>query len=198
MLQRRPDVAAAQHAVAAANAQIGVARAAFYPSITLGTSLGLESRTLASLLSGPSLLWSLGTSLAQPLFDGSRSRARFAGAQAAHEVATAAYRRTVLQALQEVEDGLSSLDALGRAARSAQAATGSADKALTIAQARYTGGLATYLDVVSAQQNLLNSQRQAAQISGQRLATTAYLVKTLGGGWNDADAATHAAPKPPG
>jgi len=186
VLQRRPDVAAAQHAVAAANAQIGVARSAFYPSIVLGVGAGFESRDIGTLLNGPSLLWSLGASVAQNIFDGGRNRARLDSARAAHDAATAAYKRTVLQALQEVEDGLSSVDALGRAARSAEAATVSASKTLGIAQARYDGGLASYLDVVTAQQVLLNSQRQLAQVNGQRLVAIVQLVKALGGGWQDA------------
>lgn len=183
VLQRRPDVAAAQHAVAAANAQIGVARSAFYPSIVLGVGAGFESRDIGTLLNGPSLLWSLGASVAQNLFDGGRNEARVDSARAAREAATAIYKRTVLQALQEVEDGLSSVNALARAARSAEAATGSASRALGIAQARYDGGLASYLEVVTAQQVLLNSRRQAAQVNGQRLASIAQLVKALGGGW---------------
>jgi NodT family efflux transporter outer membrane factor (OMF) lipoprotein len=183
ILQRRPDVASAERAVAAANAQIGVARAAYFPSIVLGASGGWESRDIEALFNGPSLIWSLGASVAQNLFDGGRNDARLEQARAQHDATTAAYRLAVLRALQEVEDGLSGLSALSRAAQSALAASRSAQRALDIAQSRHAGGLATYLDVVTAQQNLLNSRRQSVQIGAQQLAATAYLAKALGGGW---------------
>lgn len=182
-LQRRPDIASAQQAVAAANAQIGVARAAFYPSLVLRANAGYESRQWSALLDGPSLLWSLGLDAVQALFDGGRNQARLASVRAAHEAASAAYRLTVLRALQEAEDALSSLDALAGAAHAAQAAEASAGQALEIAQARYAGGLASHLEVLTAQQSLLNSRRQAAQINGQQLAASVLLVKALGGGW---------------
>ncbi len=185
-LQRRPDIAAAQQAVAAANAQIGVARAAFYPSLLLRANGGYESRQWRSLFGGPSLLWSLGLDAAQALFDGGRNQARLDSARAAHEAVSAAYRLTVLRALQETEDALSSLHALRRAAQAAQAAEASSAKALDIAQARYAGGLASHLEVLTAQQSLLNSRRQAAQINGQQLAASVLLIKALGGGWQDA------------
>jgi len=182
-LQRRPDIASAQQAVAAANAQIGVARAAFYPSLVLRANAGYQSRQLSALFDGPSLLWSLGLDTVQTVFDGGRNQARLAGARAAHEAASATYRLTVLRALQEAEDALSSLHALAQAAQAAQAAEASAAKALDIAQARYAGGLASHLEVLTAQQALLSSRRQAAQINGQQLATSVLLVKALGGGW---------------
>lgn len=183
ILQRRPDVASAERAVAAANAQIGVARSAYYPSIVLGAGAGWESKDLDLLFNGPSVIWSLGLGVAQNLFDGGRNDARVSIARAQHEAAAAAYRQVVLLALQEVEDGLSGLSALGRAAQSAQAATASAQKVLDLAQSRYAGGLASYLDVITAQQSLLNNRRQAVQIGAQQLAATAYLAKALGGGW---------------
>jgi NodT family efflux transporter outer membrane factor (OMF) lipoprotein len=184
VLQRRPDIASAQEAVAAANAQIGVARAAFYPSFVIGGSAGFDSRRLADLFDGSSLVWSIGASVLQSVFDGGRNRARLEAARAAHEGVSASYRQTVLRALQEVEDGLASLQALADASSSAAAATGSATKALDIALARYGGGLVSYLDVVTAQQDLLDDRRRAVQIQGQQLAATAYLVKALGGGWS--------------
>ena len=187
VLQRRPDVAAAQYAVAAANAQIGVARAGFFPSLLLSATAGLDSRELRQLFDGPSLLWSLGAGVVQTVFDGGRNSARLEAARAAHEGTSAAYRQTVLRAVQEVEDGLAGLDALGRAANGAAAATASARKALDVAEARQAGGLATWLDVVTATQRLLDTQRQAAQIRGQQFVTTAQLVKALGGGWRGDD-----------
>lgn len=184
VLQRRPDIASVQQAVAAANAQIGVARAAFYPSFVIGGSAGFDSRRLADLFDGPSVIWSLGVSVAQSVFDGGRNRARLDAARAAHEGVSASYRQTVLRAVQEVEDGLASLQNLQAASRSAQAANASAVKVLDIAVARYAGGLVSYLDVVAAQQSLLDDRRLAVQIQGQQLAATVYLVKALGGGWS--------------
>ncbi|MDO9237279.1 MAG: efflux transporter outer membrane subunit [Aquabacterium sp.] len=183
VLQRRPDVASAERAVAVANAQAGVASAAWFPSITLGASGGWEARDIAKLIDAPSLLWAVGGSMAQTVFDGGRTRAREDQARAGHELALANYRQTVLRALQEVEDGLSSLNALDTAQTQSQAAAQSAQKVLDIAQARYAGGLATYLDVVTAQQNVLNNQRLSSQLRGQQLQATSYLIKALGGGW---------------
>ncbi|WP_051378642.1 efflux transporter outer membrane subunit [Derxia gummosa] len=190
VLQRRPDITAAQQAVAAANAQLGIAGAGFYPSLVLGASGGLDSRALAALLDAPSLLWSVGASVAQTVFDGGRNRARVESARAGQDAAGASYRAVVLRAVQEVEDGLAGLDGLGRAAASADAASASADRALAIAQAREAGGLATWLDVLTARQRALDARRQAVQIRGQQLVGTAALVKALGGGWDAAANAT--------
>jgi NodT family efflux transporter outer membrane factor (OMF) lipoprotein len=183
VLERRPDVAAAERAMAAANAQIGIANAAFYPSITLGASYGYESRVLHTLFDTPSLIWSVGTSLVQPLFDAGRIRANVEGARASYDAAVAIYRRVVLTAMQEVEDGIIGLAALERAHAQAQTAIVSATRVLDLATTRYEGGVASYLDVVTAQQGLLNSERLAAQLLGQRLLTAVFLVKALGGDW---------------
>ncbi len=184
VLQRRPDVASAQHAVGAAAAQVGVARAAFFPALTLGVSAGVESRSWRWLFDAPSALWTVGAGLTQPLWDAGRNQARHAGALAGLDAANGLYRRTVLQALQEVEDGLSNLDTLAAAAASAQQAIDSAALALDIAQARYDGGLVTYLEVVAARQTLLTARRQAVQIQGSRLVAAAQLAKAIGGGWS--------------
>jgi NodT family efflux transporter outer membrane factor (OMF) lipoprotein len=183
VLERRPDVASAERAMAAANAQIGVASAAFYPSIMLGSTYGSESRLLDSLFSTPSLIWSLGATLAQPLFDGGRIRAGVDFASAGYEATVANYRRVVLTAMQEVEDGITGLAALERAHTQAQVAIASATRVLHLATDRYEGGIATSLDVIIAQQSLLNSERLAAQLAGQRLLTSVFLVKALGGDW---------------
>jgi len=183
VLERRPDVASAERAMAAANAQIGVATAAYYPSIVLGASYGSESRILESLFSAPSVIWSLGATLAQPLFDGGRIRAGVDFASAGYEATVANYRRVVLTAMQEVEDGITGLAALERAHTQAQVAIASASRVLELASARYEGGIATSLDVIIAQQALLNSERLAAQLAGQRLLTSVFLVKALGGDW---------------
>ncbi len=186
VLERRPDIAAAERAMAVANAQIGIARAAFYPSITLGGAYGAESRALGTLFDAPSLLWSAGLSAAQVLFDGGRVRANVDFASAAHAGAVANYRRVVLGAMQEVEDGITGLNALDSAAAQAATAVASARQVLAMSTARYQGGASTYADVITAQQALLAAERQAAQLLGQRLLTTVFLVKALGGDWSAA------------
>ncbi|MGN6388394.1 MAG: efflux transporter outer membrane subunit [Burkholderiaceae bacterium] len=183
VLERRPDVAAAERAMAAANAQIGVAAAAFYPSVTLSANGGVDSRTLPALFDVPSLVWSLGASLAQPLFDAGRRDANLAGARAGYDATVAGYRRVVLTAMQEVEDGITGVATLERAHDQALRAVASAARVLDLANSRYEGGVASYLDVITAQQSQLNSERQAAQLQGQRLLTAVYLIKALGGGW---------------
>ena len=181
VLERRPDVASAERAMAAANAQIGVASAAFYPNISLGAAYGTESHQLSSLFSTPSYIWSLGASLAQPLFDGGRITANVESARANYDAAVANYRRVVLTAMQEAEDGIIGAAALERAYLQAQLAIKSATRVLDIANDRYEGGLATSLDVIVAQQGLLNSKRLSAQLMGQRLLTSVFLIKALGG-----------------
>ena len=183
VLERRPDVASAERAMAVANAQIGVANAAFYPSITIGPSLGVESRSLASLFDAPSLVWSLGVSAAQVLFDGGRIKANVEGARAGHDLAAANYRRVVLTAMQEVEDGITGLAALSRASAQAGTAVDSARRVLELATGRYEGGASTDLDVITAQQALLASERQATQLQGQSLLVSVFLIKALGGDW---------------
>ena len=183
LLQRRPDVASAERAMAVANAQIGVATAAFYPSVILGPSIGEESRMLSSLFDAPSLVWSIGVSATQALFDAGRTRANVDFARAGYDASVAAYRRTVLVAMQEVEDGITGVASLDRATAQASVAVASAQRVLDMSNARYEGGVATYLDVITAQQSLLNAQLQAAQLAGQRQLVATALVKALGGGW---------------
>lgn len=183
VLERRPDIASAERAMASANAQIGVASAAFFPSITLAPTIGLESRALSSLFEAPSLLWSVGVSATQVLFDNGRLQANVEFARAGHAAAIANYRRVVLTAMQEVEDGITGLAALDRASAQARTAVASAGRVLEMSTARYEGGASAYLDVIGAQQALLASERQAAQLLGQRLLTSVFLVKALGGDW---------------
>jgi NodT family efflux transporter outer membrane factor (OMF) lipoprotein len=184
LLQRRPDVASAERAMAAANAQIGVATAAFYPSVILAPTVGEESRILSALFDAPSLMWSIGVSATQTLFDAGRTRANVDFARAGYDASVAGYRRTVLTAMQEVEDGITGVASLDRATAQAQRAVDSAQRVLDMADARYQGGVATYLDVITAQQSLLAAQLQAAQLAGQRQLVATALVKALGGGWN--------------
>ena len=189
LLQRRPDVASAERAMAAANARIGVARAAYYPSIDLAPALGVpnagwESNALATLLEAPSRFWAIGLSATQTLFDAGKTRANVRFADADYSAAVAAYRQTVLTAMEEVENGITGLSTLERAATSADASVRSAQRAFDIATDRYKGGVDTYLDVITAEQTLLTNQRQAVQIQGQQFVTAVFLVKALGGGWS--------------
>ena len=183
VLQRRPDVASAERAMAAANAQIGVAAAAYYPSITISPVAGFETRSLTSLFEASSLLWSFGATVTQPLLSGGRLSANVDIAKANYDATVATYRRVVLTAMQEVEDGITGLAALERADRQARAAVETARKVLDLANARYEGGATTYLDVITAQQSLLSAERLAAQLGGQRLLTSVFLIKALGGDW---------------
>jgi NodT family efflux transporter outer membrane factor (OMF) lipoprotein len=190
LLQRRPDVASAERSMAAANARIGVARAAYYPSIVLnstfsGPNAGWESNALATLFEAPSWLWSLGLSATQTLFDAGKTRANVRIANADYSAAVATYRQTVLTAMEEVENGITGLASLGRAMIQADASVKSSREAFDIATSRYQGGVDTYLEMITAQQVLLSNQRQAVQIQGQQFATAVFLVKALGGGWSE-------------
>jgi len=186
ILERRPDVASAERAMAAANAQIGIANAAFYPSFTLGATLGADTRYLPALYDMPSLIWSVGTTLAQTLFDGGRLKANSEAARAGFDATVATYRRTVLTAMQEVEDGITGMASLERAYDQALVANASARRVLDLATARYEGGAASYSDVITAQQSLLTSERLTAQLLGQRLLSAVFLVRALGGDWQGA------------
>ena len=190
LLQRRPDVASAERSMAAANARIGVARAAYYPSIFLGSGFGepnagWQSNALTTLFDAPSRLWSIGLSATQTLFDAGKTRANVRFANADYTAAVATYRQTVLTAMEEVEDGITGLASLDRAVTQADASVKSAQEAFDIATARYKGGVDTYLEMITAQQVLLSNQRQAVQVHGQQFATAVFLVKALGGGWSE-------------
>ena len=184
VLERRPDVAREERLVASANAQIGVARSAYYPSISLLASGGLESAAAGNLFALPSSLWAVGATVAQTIFSGGRVRAGVDFSKAGYQDAVAQYRQTALVAFQEVEDALSGLGVFATARQSQDTAVADSQRALNIAMDRYTGGLVTYLDVVTAQQSLLSNERQNAQIRGGQLVTSVMLVKALGGGWD--------------
>jgi outer membrane protein, multidrug efflux system len=190
LLQRRPDIATAERSVASANAQIGVAKSAFYPSISLSGGAGFESADITKLLNGPSALWSLGLSALEPVIAGGRNRARLEQARATYDEQVANYRESVLTAFQQVEDALAGLNALNAASESQLRAVGDAERSLDLANARYTGGLVTYLDVIAAQEQMLTNERLATQIQGQRLVTSVLLIKALGGGWDAASIAS--------
>jgi NodT family efflux transporter outer membrane factor (OMF) lipoprotein len=184
VLERRPDISTYERLMAYQNAQVGIAATAFYPHITLSGSGGLQSRDIATLVDAPSAFWSLGSDLLQPIFNGGRNRANLAAAKAGYNEAVANYREAVLIAFQQVEDGLSGLQTLSIALATQRTAVEDSRRALTLANNRYTGGLTTYLDVITAQTTLLNNERLAAQLLGQQMVTSVYLVKALGGGWD--------------
>ncbi len=182
-LERRPDVASAERAMAAANAQIGVATAAFYPSVLLLPNGGFDSASLSNLFNAQSVLWSIGVSATQTIFDGGRIKANVNFARAGYDVSVDSYRKVVLNAMQEAEDGITGVASLDRASAESVTAVASAQRVLDMSIARYEGGASIYLDVITAQQALLNVERQDAQLRGQLLVTSVFLVKALGGDW---------------
>ena len=184
MMERRPDVASAERTMAEQNALVGVAQAAFYPQFTISGGGGFQSISIGSLITAPSAFWAVGGDLLQPIVIGGRNRATLAATKSSDNESVANYRQAVLVAFQQVEDGLSSLDALSQAAASQSAAVSSSRRSLELSNNRYVGGVATYLDVITAQVSLLSNQRLATQLLGQQMVTSVYLVKALGGGWD--------------
>jgi NodT family efflux transporter outer membrane factor (OMF) lipoprotein len=187
ILERRPDVAAGERQMAYENAQVGIAMTAFYPHITLSGSGGYQSRDIATLVNAPSLFWSIGGDLLQPVVNGGRNRANLALTRASYDESVANYRESVLVAFQQVEDGLSGLAFLDQASKTQQAAVEDSRRALNIANDRYTGGVTTYLDVITAQTTLLTNERLATQLLGEQMTTAVFLVKALGGAWDASD-----------
>jgi NodT family efflux transporter outer membrane factor (OMF) lipoprotein len=183
LLLRRPDIASAERAVASANANIGVARAAYFPNIGLTASAGRSAISLAKLISAPALAWSLGLSAAETLFDGGARAGAVAQAQAQHDAATAAYRQTVLTAMGQVEDDLTDLASLAgqieQTRIAAQAAQGAAERMMN----SYQAGISAYTDVVTAQATALTQRRALLQLQVQRQQTAIGLIQALGGGW---------------
>jgi outer membrane protein, multidrug efflux system len=184
LLERRPDVAQAERQMAAANAQIGVARAAYYPSIGLFGSAGFQASDIAKLANVSSIFWAVGANVAEGIFTGGARRAQVQYAQAGFDANVASYRGTVLNAFREVQDDLTALEVFARAQELQQQSVDAARRTLDISTNRYSGGLVSYLDVVTAQQNLLSNEQQLVSIQGQRLTTSVLLVKALGGGWD--------------
>jgi NodT family efflux transporter outer membrane factor (OMF) lipoprotein len=184
LLERRPDIAEAERQMAAANAQIGIARAAYYPSLNLFGNGGWQAADVAKLLNVQSTFWAVGANAAETIFSGGSRRAQVQFAKAGYDANVASYRQTVLGAFQEVQDDVTGLEVLGQAEQSQQRAVDAARRTLDIATNRYSGGLVNYLDVVSAQQNLLSNEQELAVIQGQKLVTSVLLIKALGGGWD--------------
>ena len=184
LLERRPDIAASERRTAEANEQIGIARAAFFPSLSLTGATGFESTSLLNLFSPSSFVYALGPVLGQTFFDGGRRRGLSEQAIAGYDRATADYRQTVLVAYQQVEDRLVSLRVLADEAEQQRQATAAARESQRIFNNRYVGGVDTYLQVITAQTSALNNQRNDIDILRRRMDSTVLLIKALGGGWD--------------
>ncbi len=184
LLERRPDIAEREREMAAANARIGVAMTAYFPSLTIFGTGGWQSTALGSLFSAASTFWSIGAAAAQTFFNGGANAAGVKAASAAYDETVANYRESVLNALREVEDAIAGLGVLQTARTSQTAAVDAAQRALDIATSRYQGGIANYLDVVNAQETLFSAQRLSVQLRGEQLVTSVGLVTALGGGWD--------------
>ena len=183
LLERRPDIAAAERRMAQANAQIGVAKAAFFPALTLSASAGYQSATMGDWLTMPSRFWSLGPAFAMNLFDGGLRRAQTAQAVAAYDANVASYRQTVLAAFQQVEDNLAALRILGEEAEVQGEAVKSAEESLALALNQYKAGTVSYLNVVVAQATALANQRTAVDLRSRRMSASVQLITALGGSW---------------
>lgn len=184
LLERRPDIAAAERQVDAANAQIGIAIAAYYPNISLTGTGGFLSGTPGTWIQGPSEMWSLGASAVELLFDAGRRHALTQQARDAYEQQVANYRQTVLAAFEDVEDNLSAIRILNQESMANQAAVADAQRSLTISTHRYTGGVTTYLEVLTAQTALLTNQRAQDDIATRQFVASVQLIRALGGGWD--------------
>jgi len=184
LLERRPDIAAAERRVAAANAQIGIAIAAYYPQVSLSAAGGLESTAIGTLFTGPSALWSVGGSAFETVLDGGRRRAVTQQARDNHAATVASYRENVLEAFQQVEDNLVALRLLDQELVTQQVAVASARRSVDLSTARYKRGITTYLEVLTAQSIALSDERTAADLMTRRMTASVQLIKALGGGWD--------------
>jgi len=193
LLERRPDIAEVERQAAAANQQIGVAQAAFYPTLSFSASAGVEAASLINWITWPSRFWTLGPQLAQILFDAGRRTAQVAQAQAGYDATAAAYRQTVLTAFQQVEDNLAALRVLENEAKVLEQAVSSAQRAVTVSDAQYKGGTATYLQVITTQTIALQDERSALDVQTRRMVAMVGLIQALGGGWDPSSLPTEAA-----
>lgn len=190
LLERRPDIAAAERRVAEANAEIGVTKAAFFPSLVLGATGGFESTSIASWFTWPARFFSLGPTLSQTLFDKGRRKAANEVARAQYEGTVANYRQTVLTSFQEVEDNLAALRILSHELDEQNDAVASAQRGLSLSTERYKSGIDSYLNVITAQATLLNNQRTVVNLQAQQMTASVELIKALGGGWNASELPT--------
>jgi NodT family efflux transporter outer membrane factor (OMF) lipoprotein len=193
LLQRRPDIAAAERRVAEANQQIGIARAAYFPTVTLGGSAGFSGSQGSNWFTWPSGFWAVGPALAQTLFDGGRRRATSESARANYDATVATYRQTSLTAFQEVEDNVAALRILENETQQQQQAVASSQESLQLFTNRYKGGVDTYLQVITAQTIELSNERNAIDILRRRLDASVLLIKALGGGWKASNLPTFGA-----
>lgn len=190
LLERRPDIAAGERQVAAANEQIGIAKAAFYPVLTLSAGAGLQSSSFVDWFTWPARFWSVGPQLAQTLFDAGRRRAQVSLVEAGYDATVAGYRQTVLTAFQQVEDSLAALRILASEAGVESRAVKSAQQSLEISTVQYKGGVASYLQVITAQTAALDNQRAEVAILTRRMLATVSLIEALGGGWDSSQLPT--------
>jgi NodT family efflux transporter outer membrane factor (OMF) lipoprotein len=187
LLERRPDIAAAERRVAAANAEIGVALAAFYPTLTLSATSGFESSSLSQWLTAPSRFWSVGPSISETVFDGGLRRAQTDFARAGYDASVGTYRQTVLTAFQAVEDNLAALRILEQEAQVQDEAVTDAQTSVTLTTNQYKAGTVSYLNVITAQTIALTNEMTAVQLRGRRMSAAVLLIQALGGGWNAAN-----------
>ena len=191
LLERRPDIAAAERRVASANAQVGLAKTAYYPLVNIGASGGFESGSLTTLLQGPSGFWAVGSSAVVTLFDVGRRRAVNDQAKAGYDASVASYRQTVLTAFQQIEDNLAALRILEQEAGVQSTAVEAAERSLSLSNTRYEGGVTSYLEVITAQNAALADEVTAVNILGRRMANAVLLIEALGGGWDSASLPQH-------
>jgi NodT family efflux transporter outer membrane factor (OMF) lipoprotein len=184
LLERRPDIAGAERRVAAANASIGVAQAAYFPNLTLGA--GATNPSIPTLLGSHPMIWSLGANLAATIFDGGARSAQTAQARANYDAAVAQYKQTVLNGFQEVEDNLAALRILQQESAAQNDALKAAQAAEQVTMSQYQAGTANFVSVTTAQNLRLSNERAAVQLLGRQLAASVALIKALGGGWNSA------------
>ncbi len=184
MLERRPDIAAAERRTEEANEQIGIARAAFFPTLALSGAAGLQSTSIASLFTPASIVYAVGPALSQTLFDAGRRRGVSEEAIAGFDRNAANYRQTVLTSYQQVEDNLVALRVLADEATQQRAATAAAEESERIFDNRYVGGVDTYLQVITAQTSALINERNDIDILRRRMDASVLLIKALGGGWD--------------
>jgi NodT family efflux transporter outer membrane factor (OMF) lipoprotein len=183
LLERRPDIASAERQMASQNEQIGIAKAAFYPSIGISASAGFQGSNLVNIFSWPARFWSLGPNISQVIYDAGRRKALLQQQVDLYDATVASYRQTVLTAFQQVEDALSALRVLENESAQTQQAVDAAQRSLDISMAQYKAGVATYLQVITAQAAMLQNQRSAVDVMTRRMTSSVLLVEALGGGW---------------